>query len=167
MERRSNEVSVRRFGSGRCTTMKRKERNPTTKRSAGRLAPRTHREEIEMAHHIGYIHGQSASRSPRRNSVGAGPGSRNTPTTFRPRGPGRSRGRTTPPSNGGECQRRRTFVTLRNAAIHQSVDRKTHPSDASGSTLLPTHFWFPGSIVIPIEKNPQPQGPRAKRKRRR
>ena len=149
MERRSDEVSVRTFGSGRCATMKRKKRNLTTKRSAERRARRAHREEIEMTRHIGYIHGQNASRSPRRISVGAGQGSINTPTTFRPRVPGRLRGRTAPPCDGGGYQRRGALVTLRNVAIHRSVDRKTNPSNAPGSTLLPTLFWFSGAIVIP------------------
>src|SRR4051794_35146978 len=107
-----------------------------------------------MTHHIGYIYGQSASRSPHHNSVGAGPDSSNTPTTSRLREPGQFRGRTAPPSDGGECQRHRPFVTLRNAAIHQSVDRKTSPSEASGSTLLPPLFGFPRSIINPIEKKP-------------
>ena len=67
-----------------------------------------------MTHHIGYIYGQSASRSPHHNSVGAGPDSSKTPTTSRLREPGQSRGRTAPPSDGGECQRHRHlqhFVT--------------------------------------------------------
>jgi hypothetical protein len=63
------------------------------------------------------------------------------------------------------CLLEEQFVTLRNAAINRSVDRKARPFDVRGSIHLPIPFRSPGCIIYLIrEKEPRAQEARAERK---